>query len=127
MLRFITLIDELYDAGVRFFWTSERDPQHIFQELIETGVGGGSERNVLKHAQSYEHKIHHKLSQIKIPQSSVDINVTTKRFEGRLEQIDILEGQLASVQELTFAFRRAASRMVEMSGCRYQNRYQQEC
>jgi predicted ATPase len=35
------------------------------------------------------------------------------------EQLSLLEGQLASVQELDFAFKRAASRLFEMSGQMY--------
>ena len=37
----------------------------------------------------------------------------------RKEEIDVLEGELASVQELGFAFRRAASRLSEMGGAEY--------
>lgn len=35
------------------------------------------------------------------------------------EQVTILQGELASVQELGFAFKRAASRLIEMSGVEY--------
>ena len=37
----------------------------------------------------------------------------------RKEELDVLEGELASVQELGFAFRRAASRLSEMAGSEY--------
>ena len=35
------------------------------------------------------------------------------------ETLRVLEGELASVQELGFAFRRASSRLVEMGGVSY--------
>ena len=31
--RFITLIDEIYDAGIHLIWASEHDPNSIFKEL----------------------------------------------------------------------------------------------
>ena len=35
------------------------------------------------------------------------------------DELKLLEGELSSVQELKFAFRRAASRMTEMAGNEY--------
>ena len=35
------------------------------------------------------------------------------------DELKLLEGELSSVQELRFAFRRAASRMTEMAGKEY--------
>jgi hypothetical protein len=37
-------------------------------------------------------------------------------------ELKLLEGQLASIQELSFAFRRAASRLSEMSSVEYTGR-----
>ena len=39
------------------------------------------------------------------------------------DQLKLLEGELSSVQELRFAFRRAASRLVEMSSKQYYTRW----
>ncbi len=39
------------------------------------------------------------------------------------DELKILEGELASVQELAFAFRRAGSRLTEMAGSRWQERW----
>ena len=39
------------------------------------------------------------------------------------DELKILEGELASVQELAFAFRRAGSRLTEMAGSRWQNQW----
>jgi hypothetical protein len=36
--RFITFIDEVYDAGKRLVWTSERDPEMLFQFLTPTDM-----------------------------------------------------------------------------------------
>ena len=36
-----------------------------------------------------------------------------------IEDLDVLEGELSSIQELSFAYQRAASRMIEMSGEEY--------
>ena len=47
----------------------------------------------------------------------LDEEVALKR--ARKEELDVLEGELASVQELGFAFRRAASRLSEMGGAEY--------
>jgi hypothetical protein len=36
--RFITFIDEVYDAGKRLVWTSAKDPQSLFQFLTPTDM-----------------------------------------------------------------------------------------
>ena len=124
--RFITLIDELYDSRVRLTWTAETTPEDTFREMQLEGEGDESVRN---HGikppfgvdsrwgqQSLERP-----SDIKMPISTVDINKATAQvtLEGRAEELDILEGELASIQELEFAFQRAASRMIEMSSSEY--------
>ena len=38
-------------------------------------------------------------------------------------EVKLLEGQLSSVQELSFAFKRAASRLVEMASSQYAKTY----
>jgi predicted ATPase len=37
------------------------------------------------------------------------------------EELEMLEGELSSIQELRFAFRRAASRLTEMAGQEYKS------
>ena len=43
--RLITLIDEVYDAGVRLYWTAASDPQSLFvdvsNEILQTEVEQG--------------------------------------------------------------------------------------
>jgi hypothetical protein len=38
------------------------------------------------------------------------------------DELQLLQGELASVQELGFAFRRAASRLTEIAGIEYQRK-----
>lgn len=49
--RFITFVDEIYDAGKALRWTSETDPHEIFRFLtpddIDTNTGGGAGRRML--------------------------------------------------------------------------------
>jgi predicted ATPase len=40
------------------------------------------------------------------------------------DELKLLEGELSSVQELKFAFRRAASRLTEMAGKEYLKNWQ---
>lgn len=57
----------------------------------------------------------------------VDTGVTSfkhsiRTIDAAQEELKLLEGELCSVQELSFAFRRAASRLVEMAGSAWRNR-----
>lgn len=51
------------------------------------------------------------------------VNVKDERDE---KELRLLEGQLSSVQELHFAFKRAASRMTEMSTRQYAEMHAQK-
>jgi predicted ATPase len=42
---------------------------------------------------------------------------------GQQEEINVYQGELASIKELSFAFQRAASRLVEMTSVQYYNRW----
>jgi predicted ATPase len=53
--------------------------------------------------------------------SNPNPNADADAVEGEL---DLLEGELASVQELSFAFRRAASRLIEMAGSEYHRKWE---
>ena len=48
---------------------------------------------------------------------------TTTAVDAAQDEMTVLEGELGSIQELSFAFRRAASRLVEMSGQAYLDRW----
>jgi hypothetical protein len=47
------------------------------------------------------------------------VNVSVKVNHVREEELNILQGELASIQELSFAFRRASSRLIEISSEEY--------
>lgn len=43
------------------------------------------------------------------------VPLTTAYTEARRKEVKLLEGELSSVQEISFAFRRCSSRLIEMS------------
>mmetsp|Transcript_11036 Transcript_11036/g.16698 ORF Transcript_11036/g.16698 Transcript_11036/m.16698 type:complete len:520 (-) Transcript_11036:1405-2964(-) len=97
--RFITLVDELYEAKCALMCCAVTGPEKLF-------VSGESELNGL-------HK---------------DVKDTTGGLEtevGETLGIDVAQsngmtaGELASVQELSFAFRRAASRLKELTSLQF--------
>jgi predicted ATPase len=55
--RFITLIDELYDAGINLIWTAESPPEKIFRVLtpMELGEGAGIDPIEAKKAFGVDH------------------------------------------------------------------------
>lgn len=52
--RLITLIDEAYDAGVRFHWTAAADPQTLFVEVSTEILQAEVEHGVLSSEQAWE-------------------------------------------------------------------------
>jgi predicted ATPase len=81
--RFITLVDELYEAKVPILCSAEAAPDKLFLENVRVNADANDERIELgiDQAVSGDHSV----------------------------------GALASVRELSFAFRRAASRLREMT------------
>lgn len=51
--------------------------------------------------------------------------VDVKLSFGQQEELDVFEGELAAIKELDFAFRRAASRLTEMSSKHYLDRWKE--
>mmetsp|Transcript_32671 Transcript_32671/g.39105 ORF Transcript_32671/g.39105 Transcript_32671/m.39105 type:complete len:186 (+) Transcript_32671:777-1334(+) len=98
--RFITLVDELYEAGCCLMCEASTVPDAIFdngedaEEAHRDEFGGGV-----------------------VEEESVE-NVETKVGEALGTDVtqnnDLTVGGMASVRELSFAFRRAASRLTEM-------------
>jgi protein AFG1 len=93
--RFITLIDELYEAGCCLACTAVDIPDRLFVGKSTDGDGDSNEisNSTDKVAEKSDHKI-----------LAVDV-AQARGFS---------VGELASVKELSFAFGRAASRLLEM-------------
>ncbi len=49
--------------------------------------------------------------------------IEVKIDAGQQEELDVYEGELASIKELDFAFKRAASRLVEISSKEYYEKW----
>lgn len=89
--RFITLIDELYESGCCLVCSADEIPDHLFVGRVD------SDTNRI-----------------------VDITGESDDVAKLIFGIDVAQsqgmavGELASVKELSFAFRRATSRLLEM-------------
>lgn len=127
--RFITLIDEIYDAGVRLHFTAEGAPDELFREVssVETG-----KKKHLGTDHGWTDGVHVVDSTgVYVPPMRTRPAIATSCVIGAVnetyrsgvdaaeDQLKLLEGELSSVQELRFAFKRAASRLVEMTGQEY--------
>ena len=51
------------------------------------------------------------------------VTVTVESESGKQEEAKVLESELTSIQDLRFAFKRAASRMNEMSSIEYYEKW----
>eukprot|EP00957_Ditylum_brightwellii_P210225 15364693-Ditylum_brightwellii.AAC.1 len=91
--RFITLVDELYEAKCLLICSAEASPDQLFRGNEDRGKGSSAAK---KEQKSFETKAAEILG-IDVAQSN-----------------NTRVGELASVRELNFAFRRAASRLTEM-------------
>lgn len=128
--RFITLIDELYDAHILLHWTADDHADRLFSETtnntIRTNTNSTniniaelrrkntvSNSNSVKNSYSYSNT-----NTYNNPQSSESIQKKLTLIDAG-QEMDFLEGELASIQELGFAFKRCASRLKEMSGQQY--------
>lgn len=110
--RFVTLVDELYEHQVRFICTAAAPPSLLFASLdsdehssLRTG-GFGTDRPGGPSADA-----------------SRPFDDLARLPVDAAQETLVLEGELASVQELSFAFRRAASRLVEMAGHEWHARH----
>lgn len=126
--RFITLVDTLYDSGVRLFWTAETAPDRLFDSLLDSARVAQELSSGVQLAEHTRDGAAHRASEL--PASTCEpshphihcahaahadyVNDGEDEKEFRM-----LAGQLSSVQELHFAFKRAASRLTEMSSSVY--------
>ncbi|GMI32879.1 hypothetical protein TeGR_g12998 [Tetraparma gracilis] len=91
--RFITLVDELYEAGCKLSISAQFEPKLLFED---SGVAGGGEVDLGEDAGG---------NYAVGGQKWLDVRQATGR----------MLGELASVRELRFAFQRAASRLTQMT------------
>ena len=159
--RFITLVDELYDAHILLHWTAEDHADRLFNDInnntIRTNTNSikkpstdlnitelrkknsVSNSNSVKNTYSYSNA---NTNKYKNPQSSESIQQKLTLIDAG-QEMDFLEGELASIQELGFAFKRCASRYIhyyhttiiiiiiilrlkEMSGNQYYNNWKKK-
>ena len=115
--RFITLIDEVYDSGVLLYWVAETAPNELFKQLGTEAIN----KSVYDVGGGRHFGTDHKWTS---STSCVIHAVTTKiGIDSAQDELKILEGQLSSVQELGFAFKRAYSRLNEISSIEYYNNW----
>lgn len=115
--RFITLIDEIYDSGTLLYWVAETKPNELFKQLATEEIN-----DTVYDVDGGRHfGTDHKWSS---STSCVIHAVTTKvGIDSAQDELKILEGQLSSIQELGFAFKRASSRLNEISSVEYYNNW----
>ncbi len=115
--RFITLIDEIYDSGVLLYWVAETAPNELFKQLGTEEI----DKSVYDIGGGRHFGTDHKWTS---STSCVIHAVTTKvGIDSAQDELKILEGQLSSIQELGFAFKRASSRLNEISSIEYYNNW----
>lgn len=150
--RFITLIDAIYNANVRLVFCADQPPLQLFRELSAAELSGGDEalgtdhswagsgrgdysireERLLRGAQQTLHRL--------VPEGVVSdggepslsssspssLSSSSVEEEEVHVEVNVLEGELASIQELGFAFRRAASRLVEIGSRSYMQRWKEK-
>jgi len=79
-------------------------------------------KNTISNSNSVKNSYSYNSSTYKNPQSSESIQKKLTLVDAG-QEMDFLEGELASIQELGFAFKRCASRLKEMSGTSYYNNW----
>lgn len=126
--RFITLIDEVYDAGIHLVWSAEMEPNMMFRELTpveiivekKEGKAFGTDHGWGKDSNKVEKKSGNSwLDQNSKNDTYAAVSHIYQGVDASNDELKLLEGELSSVQELKFAFKRAASRLTEMAGSEY--------
>ena len=120
--RFITLIDEMYDAGRVLVWSAEKGPNALFR-VLDVDERGEAENLGTDHTWATPLPANMTEQEEIVLNENIrgsQLDSKTAHFytddEGEEEvELSLLDGEISSVQELGFAFRRAASRLTEMS------------
>ena len=100
--RFIMFIDQLYERQTRFLCTANAKPMHLFTEMkMEDGVNPGVKDIVENEEKDSERD----------------------PFGRELVANMVRVEELASVKELSFAYQRAASRLIEMQSMEYDEKH----
>lgn len=123
--RFITLIDELYNAQAQLVCVAEAPPLELFKSLelndkcddtsgAQHFAGEVDDDSQITSGGKYSRN--HETSKVSLKLSDQGNDKITF---GQQEELSVIESELASIQELSFAFQRAASRLVEMNSSNY--------
>lgn len=115
--RFIMFVDQLYERQTRFMCTAASEPLSLFTEMKNTST-----------KDTYEHR---RPGPLPPPVEDVADQQTTEGNEddekdpfGRdLVANMVRVEELASVKELSFAYQRAASRLIEMQSLEYEEKH----
>ncbi len=114
--RFITLVDELYEANCSLLCYAASDPSNLF--VGKTGVDRFTlSTSCLSKSTSTTMSEYDNEKSLNTSESAEDIDVGETLGIDVAQSNGVTMGELASVRELSFAFRRAASRLKQMS-CR---------
>jgi predicted ATPase len=102
------LIDVIYDNRVKLFWTGEKPPDQLIQDL---SLIKNSNNSVTSDCMTVLNCHHVQFDQ----QNS---NAMIKNVE-RVLPHELLRGETAAFEDLRFAVQRCLSRIIEMSGQKY--------
>jgi len=126
--RFITFVDAIYNANARLIFCADQPPLKLFRELsaeeLSAGDPLGTDHNWTGSRGDYsirEEKLLRGAQQThyRVPESASESMAGGGEPTDVQVELNVLEGELASIQELGFAFRRAASRLVEIGSRSY--------
>ena len=106
--RFITLVDELYEANCSLLCNAAADPNNLF-------IG----RNTVDRVALSTSCVDTPSIVLQNNESAEDVDISETLGIDVAQSNGVAMGELASVRELSFAFRRAASRLKEMSSRRH--------
>jgi len=133
--RFITLVDELYEARVRLVATADADRDGLFTQIVTHVTGSveqhgapsatalsslGTDRPGGPAAQSSPPPPPPSHPRDRAPLRPIaPEDLMPGQVDPASDDVGVLEGELAAVTELAFAFRRASSRLREMASEEY--------